>query len=120
MTTVEQYIHKLEKAVHANKLSYEVMMPAIEQLSSPAERQAYFDAYVQLVRGVVEIDVRKGVVTAATSLVNRGLSLDSVARDLSLDRFRHLINHYNSSHVHRKWNRAIPDLKTDDGLAFIC
>ena len=112
MIDITDYTRELTIAAHTNSLSPEVMMPAIEQLSSPQDRRTYFNTYVELAREAVQVDILNGVKRDTADQVRSGRSIDDVARELALERFRLLIYDYDSAHIHRVWNTAIPELKT--------
>ena len=120
MNRLEAYIEKVKIAVAEGKLTYAKMMPAIEELNSVGERVAYFNAYVDLTAQAIRDEECTESTNSAARRVSQGEDITVVARDVALDRFRHLINHYNNKRIHRLWNAAIPELKTAGGLAALC
>jgi len=118
---VKEYIADLERAVRDQKLSYSVMMPAIENLNSSNDMRDYFEAYKKLTQECVERDSKKGYTDLiVVQRIQNEVPLEKAVIDLALDRFRHLINHYSDPEIHKKWNEAIPGLGTAGGLASIC
>jgi hypothetical protein len=115
---LEECTAMLEEAARTNKMSYGVMMWGVESLrDSPEDMRAYFQAYESLVAKDVQEQVARDTPLMAVQQVKEGKSISEVAHELACDRFRGLINHYNTTEVHEKWNAAIPDLRAAGGLA---
>ncbi len=106
-------IGKFKRAYKENKLNLEVMMWGVESLrNSPEDMRKYFDALTDITEDAAKKYIRNCRSTTGVQQVNAGTPIREVAQNLVYDRLRRLINHYNTKGVHKKWNAALPELKT--------
>ena len=116
--TLIECVDMLTDAYRQNKLSAETMSYGVESLrNSPDDMRQYVRALMSITKDAVLKDKKAGIKCIAQEKLAAGVPIDDIAKELVVDHLRRLINHYNTTEVHTKWNAAIPELKTSSGFS---
>lgn len=119
MKQVDIYIQNLKDASDNNKVTYEVMMPAINGLKGKNSIQKYYNACKRLVIENLENDLNSDNKTTLTNLIRKGCPIDEVADAQTSYLFRKfLTDSYSKKYknVYEAWKKACPQIYSKDKL----